>query len=75
MDSETNPTVVVENLVATQDEIRGTEETRMHAQAGAPMGEYSEMLLAHCEQLYFGHDSVQRIPEIPRLELALFDTS
>lgn len=31
VDSETNPTIAVEDLEADQDEICGTEETRMHA--------------------------------------------
>lgn len=49
MDSETNPTIAVEDLETGQDEVCSAEEARMHAQTGDPMGEYSKELLAHCE--------------------------
>ena len=41
MDSETNPTIAVEDLETGQDEICGVEEARMHAQTGDTMGEYA----------------------------------
>ena len=75
VDSETDPTIAVEDLEAGQDEICGAEEARMPARTGDTMGEYSKELLAHCEQPYFGYDSVQRLSEIPRLVLARSNTS
>ena len=75
MDSETNPTIAVEDLETGQDEVCSAEEARMHAQTGDPMGEYSKELLAHCAQPHLSHYPEQRFSENPRLELARSNTS
>ena len=75
MDSETNPTIAVEDLEAGQDKICGTEETLMPARTGDTMGEYSKELLAYCAQPHLSLYPEQRFSENPRLELARSNTS
>ena len=75
MDSETNPTIAVEDLEAGQDKICGAEETRMLARTGDTTDGYTKELLAYCEQPHLSHYLEQRFSENPRLELAWSNTS